>query len=73
MPTILGDVLPVPRTLGPSNPWTLFSISGRKVMVLQPGLNDIRHLAPGVYFVRGEGPRSQGSEGPSVRKLVIQR
>jgi hypothetical protein len=28
-------------------------------------------LAPGVYFVRGEGPRIQGSEGSS-RKVIIQ-
>jgi len=26
--------------------------AGHKVMELQPGANDIRHLAPGVYFVR---------------------
>jgi hypothetical protein len=62
----------------------LLDITGRKVMDLAPGENDIRHLAPGVYFVREEGPRiepsdgtcedaEQGSEGPSVRKVVIQR
>jgi len=29
----------------------LLDISGRKVMELQVGPNDVRHLAPGVYFV----------------------
>jgi len=31
----------------------LLDISGRKVLALRPGPNDVRHLAPGVYFVRG--------------------
>jgi len=51
---------------------TMLDIAGRMVMNLQPGQNDIRHLAPGVYFLR-EGPRGQGAEGSSVRKIVIQR
>ncbi len=51
----------------------LLDIVGRKVMDLRPGPNDTRHLAPGVYFVREEGPRGQVSEGSSVRKIVIQR
>ncbi|UCG43073.1 MAG: hypothetical protein JSU73_00200 [candidate division WOR-3 bacterium] len=50
----------------------LLDATGRVVMSLQPGPNDIRHVAPGVYFVE-EGPRGQGSQGPSVRKIVIQR
>ena len=32
----------------------LLDISGRRVMDLSPGSNDIRHLRPGVYFVRRE-------------------
>jgi len=51
----------------------LLDISGRRVMELQSGENDIRHLAPGVYFVREEGSGIQGSQGPSVRKVVIQK
>jgi hypothetical protein len=30
----------------------LLDISGRKVLALHPGTNDVRALAPGVYFVR---------------------
>ncbi len=48
----------------------LLDITGRRVMDLQPGRNDIRHVAPGVYFVTGEGSRGQGFEGS--RKIVIQ-
>jgi len=48
----------------------LLDISGRKVMALVPGANDVRHLAPGVYFVR----QASGVErdASSVRKVVIQ-
>ncbi len=30
----------------------LLDIAGRKVAILEPGLNDLRHLAPGVYYLR---------------------
>jgi hypothetical protein len=33
----------------------LLDISGRKVLDLRPGANDVSGLAPGVYFVRQEG------------------
>ncbi|UCG44141.1 MAG: hypothetical protein JSU73_05905 [candidate division WOR-3 bacterium] len=41
----------------------LHDITGRKVMELRAGENDIRHLAPGVYFVKEEGPRIEPSDG----------
>ncbi|MFO7676286.1 MAG: hypothetical protein R6X12_08235 [bacterium] len=49
----------------------LLDISGRKVMELTPGDNDIRHLAPGVYFVR----QASGvvRDASSVHKVIIQR
>lgn len=51
---------------------TLLDIAGRKVMSLQPGQNDVRHVAPGVYFVRG--PETEdGRPHTAVRKVVIQR
>jgi hypothetical protein len=33
-------------------PALLLDVAGRKVMDLKPGLNDIRHLAPGIYYLR---------------------
>jgi hypothetical protein len=40
-------------------------------MDLKPGDNDIRRVAPGIYFVRtGE---SGGRSAVSVRKVVIQK
>jgi hypothetical protein len=47
----------------------LLDVSGRKVMGLKSGANDVRALAPGVYFVRGEG-RGAGDMGP-IRKVVL--
>jgi hypothetical protein len=40
-------------------------------MDLNPGANDVRALAPGVYFVREEGPRGQGFEDSSVTKVIV--
>jgi len=48
---------------------SLLDISGRKVMDLEPGANDARALAPGVYFVRqASSVRHQAS---SVSKVVL--
>jgi DNA-binding beta-propeller fold protein YncE len=67
----------------------LLDIAGRKVMDLEPGDNDIRHLAPGVYFVitpssypsppEGERMKERGVRSAvsgklsAVRKVVIQK
>ncbi|MEO0071000.1 MAG: T9SS type A sorting domain-containing protein, partial [candidate division WOR-3 bacterium] len=45
----------------------LFDITGRKVFELMPGANDIRHLAPGVYFVV---PRHPNLHPPGARGLA---
>jgi len=47
--------------------------AGRKVLALRPGPNDVSHLAPGVYFVRGPGPGA-GEQGlAAVQKVIITR
>jgi hypothetical protein len=53
----------------PSSPILLLDATGRRIMVLQPGENDVRDVAPGIYFVRSV----EGSELSAVRKIVIQR
>jgi hypothetical protein len=75
-PTIVGGVLWLGQSgdrpsVGGTVPVLLLDAAGRVVMDLVPGRNDIRHLAPGVYFVRtaDSGKRS----AVSVRKVVIQR
>jgi hypothetical protein len=44
----------------------LLDISGRKVLDLHPGANDVSRLSPGVYFVRE-------AQAQAVRKVVIAR
>jgi hypothetical protein len=46
----------------------LLDASGRKVMELVPGPNDVRRLAPGVYFLR-----LSIADRVGVQKLVLQR
>jgi hypothetical protein len=61
----LWDCHPVSagETRGCTQP-ILLDAAGRKVMILGPGANDVRSLAPGIYFMR---------QASSVRKLVLQR
>jgi hypothetical protein len=48
----------------------LLDLTGRKVLDLQPGQNDISRLSPGVYFLKSEVPNR--SAELAVRKVVIQ-
>jgi len=50
----------------------LLDVSGRKVMDLKPGANDVRALAPGVYFVREE-LQASSPKPQAVRKVVVAR
>jgi DNA-binding beta-propeller fold protein YncE len=71
--TIVRGVLRVPETEMTNDqcPMTLLDIAGRRVMRLQPGENDVRHVSPGVYFVLwATGVEREAS---SVHKVVIQR
>ncbi len=63
-PTLVRGMLRLPESSRYSTSALLNSM-GRKVMDLQPGANDIRCLAPGVYFL-------QPGKGKSA-KVVIQR
>jgi phosphoribosylformylglycinamidine (FGAM) synthase PurS component len=51
----------------------LLDISGRSVLALHSGANDVSRLSPGVYFVRAEPSAVSGKPSAvSVRKVVIQ-
>jgi len=79
--TLIRDVLVLPRDmtcLGPdpdspggigSCPALLLDAVGRKVLILAPGPNDVRHLAPGVYFVWS----ALRGRRPGVSKVVLAR
>ena len=49
----------------------LLDISGRNVLDLKPGANDVRALAPGVYFVREASDVER--EASRVTKVVVMR
>jgi hypothetical protein len=50
----------------------LLDVSGRKVMELQQGANDVSDLAPGVYFVRFV-PSAVSRRPSAVSRVVIAR
>jgi hypothetical protein len=50
----------------------LLDISGRRVLDLHAGPNDISHLSPGVYFVREAQAQAQ-AQAQAVRKVVVTR
>lgn len=70
--TIIRGVLRLSSDDGRMSNGGLLDITGRRVLDLKPGANDVRHLAPGVYFVRG--PKT-GAGRPMLetRKVVLER
>jgi hypothetical protein len=71
--TIIRGVLflPAAASLKPQAT-SLMDATGRKVQDLKPGANDVRALAPGVYFVREAEAQAQ-AQAKAVRKIVITR
>ena len=68
--TVARGVLIYQQTANSSQPAAeLLDINGRHIMFLQHGPNDVRHIAPGVYFVRS----AESGKRSAVRKVVIQR
>jgi DNA-binding beta-propeller fold protein YncE len=51
---------------------SLMDATGRKVLDLRPGANDVRDLPPGVYFVCGK-PQAASRKPQAVRRIVIAR
>ncbi len=66
--TLVRGVLVLPEAAGAN----LLDVSGRRVMKLRPGANPVRHLAPGVYFIREHSAFSKEHSG-LVQKVVILR
>ncbi|MCX6844717.1 MAG: hypothetical protein NTX53_20840 [candidate division WOR-3 bacterium] len=72
--TIVRNVLFMPEATDhkPQAASSLLDIGGRKVLDLKSGANDVRALAPGVYFVREE-PQAVSSRPQAVLKVVVMR
>ena len=72
--TVVRDILYLPAARGEKRKarGELLDVSGRKVLDLKPGANDVRALAPGVYFVL-EPPQAPSPKPQTVRRVVIAR
>jgi hypothetical protein len=68
-PTVVRHVLFLPISQFTLQ-YSLFDMAGRSVMSLRSGANDVRGLAPGVYFVR-EGPQAASLKPQAIRKVVL--
>jgi len=69
--TIVQSVLYLPEaTSHKPQAASLLDASGRKVLDLKVGANDVSALAPGVYFVREAQAQAQAQ---AVRKVIVQR
>jgi hypothetical protein len=69
-PTVVPDVLFLPKSTSPSSSTSLLDVGGRKVLDLHAGANDVRGLAPGVYFIR-QVPGTRGEGLGETRKVVL--
>jgi hypothetical protein len=67
-PTVVRGNLRLP--LSPSTVCiSLFDMTGRQVMALRPGPNDVSRLAPGVYFAR----TANGEQRLASAKVIVAR
>jgi YVTN family beta-propeller protein len=67
--TVIRSVLRLP--VSPITIHTsLFDMTGRQVMALRSGPNDVSKLSPGVYFVREE-PQATSLKPQAIRKVVL--
>jgi hypothetical protein len=73
-PMIVRCDLPVPQSTfrDVHSPIVLLDISGRRVLDLHSGANDVSRFGAGVYFVLSE-PSAVSREPSTVRKVVIAR
>jgi hypothetical protein len=72
LPAVVRGVLQVPDPPGRRSEVTsLLDASGRTILDLEPGPNDVSDVAPGVYFVRQAS--SVTRDAPSVLKVVVCR
>jgi hypothetical protein len=67
VPAVVRGALFLPKSTSSS---TLLDVSGRRLIELKPGTNDVSQFAPGVYFVRS-GPSAVDRQPSAVGRVVI--
>jgi len=70
---VVRGILPMANGKGRMASGVLLNATGRKVLDLHAGANNVSSLAPGVYFVRERSAVSGEPSAVSVRKVVIAR
>jgi hypothetical protein len=72
LPSVVRGVLylPLASSVEREASRVLLDISGRKVLDLKPGANDVRSLALGVYFVRAVSGKLSAA---SCQKVIVAR
>lgn len=77
LPSVVRNSLVIPESPMPKCQYlmTLLDATGREVMQLQAGANDVSAIAPGVYFVKDEGARLKDEPGTrtAVHRVVMAR
>ncbi len=71
MATIVRGILRWETVFSPRSSVSLLDVSSRKVLDLVSGQNDVRHLPPGVYFIRPGS--SVECDASGVQKVIITR
>jgi CubicO group peptidase (beta-lactamase class C family) len=72
--TIIRGTLFRTRSLDPSVPSSLLDVSGRAVLDLKPGANDVSRLAPGVYYLSEQAASRSDRPAQTIRrKLIVAR
>ncbi len=69
-PTIAAGTLFVPGPADGRQPGWLLDASGRRVLLLRPGRNDVSGLAPGVYFIKRAQAQAQAR---AISKVAVLR
>ena len=69
--TIIRGTLFLARSLDPSIPSSLLDVSGRTMLDLKPGANDVSHLSPGAYYLMEHSASGGKGLAPTSRRKVI--
>jgi len=71
IPTVVRGLLVLPeiKSNGSGRAVALFDITGRKIFDLMPGLNDVRMVPAGVYFIYQQ---DQGAGNRNLGRVIIQ-
>jgi len=70
-PTVVRGILRTGNSIqNTGNREELLDATGRRVLILGPGDNDVTSLAPGVYFIHEAQAQAQAQ---AVRKVIIAR